>query len=325
MRELELIAALERELARPSADARVVVGIGDDAAVVRGRGYAVTSVDMMIEGVHFRREDLQAAEIAHRALAAALSDLAAMGGQAAEAYLALGLPSGTELDYALELVGGARSLAADLEVSIVGGDVTRAPALAVCFTVVGWLDDPSEMVLRSGARPGDLVGVTGSLGGAGAALAQLDGRVRLTGEAASAARERYARPIPRLAEGRALARAGAHAMVDISDGLASDAAHIARRSGVRIELSLSALPLAEGAAEVAEQLGDEAGSFAATAGEDYELCVCAAPSSRGTIETSLRTVTPGAGMTWVGRVLEGEPAVTFTDASGELSGFEHLL
>jgi len=249
VRELELIEWLEQEL--PQRGGHLLRGIGDDAAVVRGRGYAVTSVDAMVEGVHFRREQLSPAEIGHRALAGALSDLAAMGARPGEAYLALGLPAGAAAQDTLSLVHGARALAERTGVRIAGGDITRAPALTLSFTVVGWSDDPGELVGRDGARPGDLVGVTGRIGGAGAGLALLEGRAQLLGAAAAALRHRYALPWPRLHAGRALAPAGPTAMLDLSDGLARDAAHLAAPRGVRVDLSLPAPALADGLSEVA--------------------------------------------------------------------------
>ncbi len=324
MRELELITALQGVLRRE--DPRVIRWIGDDAAVVRARGYAVTSVDTMVDGVHFRSSQLSPAEIGHRALAGALSDLAAMGASAGEAYLALGLPAGSLLDDTVALIGAAQQLAGRCGVSIAGGDVTRAPALVVSFTVVGWTDDPGELVGRHGAQVGDLVGVTGTLGGAGAGLSVVEGSVSVTETQAQALRRAYALPEPRIAAGLALAAAGASAMIDLSDGLATDALHIAQESGVRLALSLPALPLAEGVSEVAAQLAREPGAFAAAAGEDYELCVCAPGAARAAIESALAASGAQAPLiTWIGRVVEGEPDVEFSGSTTPLHGYEHLL
>ena len=297
-------------------------------------GCAVTSVDTLVEGVHFRARDLSAAEIGARAMGCALSDLAAMAASPGEAYLTLALEPGTELRYALELIGGARELADRCGATIAGGDVSSSSVLSVTVTVVGWASDPGELVGRDGARPGDLVAVTGALGGAGAGLALIEGKVDaavVAEQARRALRERYARPSPRLAAGHALAELGATAMIDLSDGLATDAGHLARAGGVTLEIDLDALPLQSGVDEVATALGKRAAAFAATAGEDFELCACVPAAARALVERRWERELTRAGasadqrppLTWVGRVLAGDGELVLLGADRPLSGFEH--
>jgi thiamine-monophosphate kinase len=294
--ERSLIDSIAAALPADGAGSRVVRGVGDDAAVVRSGGeLCVTSVDAMVEDVHFRLSGERSSsprEVGWRALAGALSDLAAMGARAGEAYIALGVSAAVGEQRSLELVHGALEVAAETGTVLAGGDVVVAPVLTVCVTVLGWADDEAELVGRDGARAGDLVGVTGQLGG------------------------RPPRPVPRLREGRALAQAGASAMIDISDGIAIDARHVGEASGVSLEIELERLPLAEGAPDY------ERG---ASAGEDYELCFTAPAAARARVEEALREA-GGAQLTWIGHVTDGPPGARFLDERGEerrLEGYEH--
>ncbi len=280
----------------------------------------------MIDGVHFHLREGWAtpAEVGRRALAGALSDLAAMGADPGEAYLVLGISAGFSEQQALELVRGARALADDTGTTIAGGDVIVAPALTVAVTVVGWSDGEEELLGRDGARAGDLLGVTGRLGGAAAGLAVLEGKAA-SGPHARAALARVRSPIPRLKEGRALAIARASALIDLSDGLATDAAHLAVASGVHLRVDLQALPIEQGVREICAELEVTPWELAAGGGDDYELCFCAPPERRTHVERALREAS-AVGVTWIGRAVAGRPGLSLVDDRGEdvhLAGYEH--
>jgi thiamine-monophosphate kinase len=310
-----------------SPGAAVLVGSGDDAAVTAPPGVTVTSVDAFVEGVHFRRDTSSLESIGHKAMAAALSDLAAMGAGPGEAYVQLGIPSDLDEAESLEVATGLGRAAAASGVAVIGGDVTRAPALLLAMTVVGHAGDADELVLRSGARPGDVVAVTGELGGAAAGLRLLqrpDLADRLDPDVAESLRRRQLEPSPRFAAGRALAANGATAMIDVSDGLGGDAGHVARASGVGLEIQLASVPEQPGVDEVAAAAGIDRWDLAAAGGEDYELLATLPPErlddARAAVGATGTTLTP------IGEVAEGE-GVSLRQADGssrEPSGFDQL-
>jgi len=321
--ELELIATIQRALGTPGA--RVVRASGDDAAVVRARPFAVTSIDTVAEGVHFDLATSSPAEVGHKALATALSDLAAMGAEPGEAYVSLALPAGFADGDALELTRGMAELAAATATTIAGGDVVRASSLTIAVAVTGWADAKDDLVGRDGARPADVVGVTGELGGAGGWLALVAASAdapAFEARTTDALRERHHRPRPRLAAGRALALAGATAMIDLSDGLATDGRHLAAASGVALEVDPELLPIAAGVAEAAAAAGRDPRELAIGAGEDYEL-LFTIPADRWEAAVAAADVP----LTRLGRALDGE-GLRFTgpDAANldAVRGYEHL-
>lgn len=324
MGEFELLARLRGRL--PAAGPRVRLGPGDDAAVTEPGAATATSVDAVVEGVHFERSWGSLGQIGHKALASALSDLAAMGAEPGEAYVVLTVPPDLDEDGCIELLDGMLALARATGVTLAGGDITRGPALAVAATVVGHAEAPERFVSRAGARPGDALVVTGDLGAAAAGRLLL-GRPELAaavGESVAARlRARQLQPEPRLRAGIALARAGAHAMIDISDGLGGDAAHLAEASGARLEVE-GPLPLAEGVVELAEAAAEDPLRLAVSGGEDYELLAALAPERLDAARAAVGRA--GAALTAVGRVDEGEGVRIRRPGGGlvEARGYDQL-
>ncbi len=259
-------------------------GTGDDAAILDvppGR-QLVMSTDTSVEGVHFRRGWLSSEELAYRAGAAAISDLAAMGALPLAMTVALTLPAAWR-DQAMALADGIAIVARDTQTPIVGGDLTDGSELAMGVTVIGTVV-PGEVLRRDGAVAGDALYVTGELGGPLLALEAWErGR-----EPRPQHRARFARPLPRLREGMWLAANGVRCALDVSDGVASDAAHLSAASRKTLVLDLDALPLVTGA-------GDEDG---ARSGEEYELLI-AAPA---TLDVAAFTAATGTRLTRIGHV-----------------------
>jgi thiamine-monophosphate kinase len=323
MGEFELLAKVWERLPPPGP--RVLLGAGDDAAVTVPDGATATSVDALVEGVHFRRGQIELAEIGRKALATALSDLAAMGAEPGEAYVVLGAPADLEETGCLELIDGIAALARETGTTLAGGDVTRAPALTLAVTVVGHAATAGQLVRRDGARPGDALAVTGELGGAAAGLLLLEHpelAAAVPEQTAALLRKRQVAPVPRLEAGRALAAAGATAMIDLSDGLGGDAAHIASRSAVGLRIAAGTLPLAAGVAEIAAAVGRDPLELAASGGEDYELLVAAAPDLLAGVAARIGETT----LTRVGDVVTGEGVEIRLPGGGLLAttGFDQL-
>lgn len=293
-------------------------GLGDDCALLAvGDGMLAASTDVSVQGVHFRLEWLSLEEIGWRSAAAALSDLAAEGAEADAVLVALTVPAAAGDEDVVAVMSGAGAAAAEVGARVAGGDLSAGPGWSLAVTALGWAAEP---VTRSGARPGDGLWVTGCLGASRAALETW----RRGGVPADDARRAFARPVPRVHGGRWLARHGARAMIDLSDGLGADAAHVAAASGVAAVLELDLVPVAPVAVAEAARLGVPPGQFAAESGEEYELLV-ALPA--GFAIEDVRAFESGCGLTLtrVGEAVEGAGVhARLAGAPVVLSGFDHF-
>lgn len=304
MGEFELLARIRERL--PANGPRIHLGSGDDAAVSVPGGATATSVDALVDGVHFRRGLASPAQIGHKALATALSDLAAMGAEPGEAYVVLGLPTDFGEEECIEMLDGMTALAAATGTALAGGDLSRAKELFLAITVVGHSSDSQAFVTRSGAEPGDALVLTGDLGGAAAGLEVLEDPTQeasLPAGGAEDLRARQLEPMPRLEAGRALAQTGATAMIDLSDGLGADAGHLARRSGVGLRIEAEAVPLSAAGKALSEARGSDPWHLL-NGGEDYELLASIPPAR---LEEAARAVHDRGGITLtrVGEVRAG--------------------
>ncbi|MCI0436690.1 MAG: thiamine-phosphate kinase [Gemmatimonadetes bacterium] len=321
------VLARDAGLARSrDANGRIRVGPGDDAAVIAAPGIAITS-DLSIEDVHFRRAWISPEEMGWRAVMASLSDLAAMAAEPIGILVSLATPAHEADELVTHIMSGASDAAASRDAALLGGDVSRSPGPIVIDVVAA--GESTSPVLRSGARAGDALWVTGRLGAAAAAVAAWE-----SGRAPdAAARDAFARPQARNPEALWLAEHGAlHALIDLSDGLAGDAGHIAAASGVRILIETDRVPVHPAAAAEAERSGARAAArdplaLALGGGEDYDLCFAAAAGSVEPLVAAFESRF-GIPLSRVGEVTEGA-GVMATDVTGGLRplavrGFSHL-
>ena len=261
--EFPLIAAITEGLTL-SSDVRV--GPGDDAAVLAIEGAVATSVDVLVEGVHFRRDWSEARDVGRKAVAVNVADLEAIGARATGLLVGFSAPPDLKVGWVLDFADGLRQEAEAARVSLLGGDVTRARDITIAVTAMGSLEG-REPVLRSGARPGNLVAIQGRLGWAAAGLAVLARGFRSPRVLVEAQR------VPQLSygAGAVAAQAGATSMIDISDGLLADLGHMAQASGVLIDLRRDAFEVAEPLQAVAAATGADPYTFILTGGDDHAL------------------------------------------------------
>ena len=253
---------------------QVLVGPGDDAAVLRVKvGHVVVSTDLMVEGRHFRRDWASAADVGHRAAAQNLSDINAMGGRATSLTLGLAAPADLPVAWAVEMARGFAEECAEVGASVVGGDLTRADQVVLAVTVLGACTQAP--VLRSGAQPGDVVALAGRQGWAAGGLAVLGRGFRSPRVLVDA----YRRPQPPYAAGREGAEAGATAMIDVSDGLLSEARHVASASGVHLDLHAEAFDVPEPLQAVAAATGVDALGLVLGGGDDHALLATFPPDA----------------------------------------------
>jgi thiamine-monophosphate kinase len=309
--EIELVRAIRKVL---SGDAPgVVVAVGDDAAVVEpGRHQGILTADMLVDGVHFDLEATSPHDLGHKAVVVNVSDVAAMGGSPRYGLATIGLPPRVEGAWVMELYGGMREAADECGMALVGGDTSRSDRAVLSVTVYG--EVPSgRAVTRSGARPGDVLVVTGSLGGSAGGLRVVRARADqqkdlLSTEWGRDLLARHERPVARVGEGRTLAEAGATAMIDLSDGLSLDLARVCEESGVGARVRVPDLPLAPGLVDLAAATGADPHDLALHGGEDYEL-LAAVP--RDAVDDARRRIVEryGTRVTEIGEVTEGPDVV----------------
>ncbi len=320
------LVALVQKMFRASRP--VLLGIGDDAAWIDGGGRKLLTTDMLLEGYDFTVATHPPRLLGRKSLAVNLSDIAAMGGRPGQALLGLGLPDTTPFMWLREFLLGFREAGRKAKVSLAGGDFSAAKEILISVTVIG---DADRVVTRSGARPGDLLFVSGTPGDAAAGLRLIRKGVapvrRGRPDVSARLRRAFLDPTPRLALGQKLASGGlATSMIDISDGLSIDLARLCEASGIRALVEAKAIPLSESLRTIGDQLpGEDPLALALHGGEDFELLFTAPARKEAEI---LKLGTPDVPVARIGRIIRGH-GVFIRDAAGKrrplpAAGFDHF-
>jgi thiamine-monophosphate kinase len=321
LREDDVVAAI-RAIVEPAAHRSIALGIGDDAALwqpSRSHRSAITT-DMLVEGVHFARALMSLRDAGWRAMAANASDLAAMGARPVLATVALGIPADFTFDELRELYAGLAEAAATVGLDIVGGDLSRAPALTISIAAVGEVR-ASNVKTRAGGRPGAVLAVTGVLGGARAGLDLATHPGGIDGELERDALRAFRRPAARVAEGRFFAASrNVEAMIDCSDGLSTDLGRLCAAS--RCGALLDDIPVAPSARAVACRSGDDPERYALAGGEDFELLVAIRPRAFAYLGARFGARF-GRALHRIGS-LRSTPGVAFRNELLEPSGWDHF-
>jgi thiamine-monophosphate kinase len=276
---IEAVAKMVADTRDTQADSwkKLITGIGDDCAVWHGdTANVLAKVDCQVQGIHFNLDLISWADLGWKSLAVNLSDIAAMGGQPRYALVSLGMPLETEVENVLDLYRGMLKLAGLTGTAIVGGNMSGSGMIFVDVNVIGSAGNPAGKFLsRSAAKPGDLIAVTGWLGTAAAGYNMLSRNLQFNYEITSCLKQAFARPEPRLTEGRLLVDQGVTAGMDISDGLVADLGHICQSSQVGAVIEIERLPIR---LEAEAAFGEKSIEMALSGGEDYQLLFTTTPA-----------------------------------------------
>lgn len=311
------------------APAGLITGIGDDTAVIDTGGprLLLATIDIQVEGRHFLRRRIDAYQLGRRTAAINLSDIGAMGGAPHWALASLALPGELEVEWVERLYRGLSEELNRFGAAVIGGNLSGGQEVVIDLALLGEVER-DRVLLRSGARPGDVLLVTGGLGASAAGRFALDQGLDPADPAVAACITAHLTPTPRVREGRALAATGgATALIDLSDGLAGDLRHIAERSGVGVRVDLTLLPISQETRTVAARLGLDPVQLAVAGGEDYELLLAARPEAVSQLRRAVQEET-GVALTAIGEVVAETAGMAFVHGGQtlpwEATGWDHF-